>query len=46
MLVGYAPFCSKEAQEVYSKILNFKEYLEVPNDVKLSKEALDLIHND
>ena len=44
MLVGYAPFCAQETQEVCSKILRFKEYLQVPNDVKLSKEALDLIY--
>ena len=44
MLVGYAPFCAKETQEVCFKILNHEKYLQVPDDIKLSKEALDLMN--
>ena len=44
MLVGYAPFCAQETQEVCFKIINHDKYLQVPNDVKLSKEALDLMN--
>ena len=44
MLVGYAPFCAQETQEVCYKIINHDKYLQVPSDVKLSKEALDLMN--
>ena len=44
MLVGYAPFCAQDTQEVCFKILNHEKYLEVPSDVTLSKEATDLIN--
>ena len=44
MLVGYAPFCAQETQEVCYKILNHEKYLQVPDDIKLSKEALDLMN--
>ena len=44
MLVGYAPFCAKETQEVCFKIINHEKYLQVPDDIKLSKEALDLMN--
>ena len=44
MLVGYAPFCAQETQEVCSRILNHDKYLQIPNEIKLSKEALDLIY--
>ena len=43
MLVGYAPFCSKETTEVCYKILHWEKYLEIPKKVKISKEADDLI---
>ena len=43
MLVGYAPFCSKETSEVCHKILNWKKYLKIPSKVKISREAEDLI---
>ena len=43
MLVGYAPFCSKETSEVCFKVLNWKDYLKIPKKVKLSEEAKDLI---
>ena len=43
MLVGYAPFCSKETSEVCHKILNWKKYLKIPSKIKISPEAEDLI---
>ena len=43
MLVGYAPFCSKETSEVCYKVLNWKKYLKIPSKIKISKEAEDLI---
>jgi len=43
MLVGYAPFCSKETSEVCYKVLNWKKYLKIPNKIKISNEAQDLI---
>ena len=44
MLVGYAPFCAQETQEVCSRILNCDKYEQIPNEIKLSKEAFDLIY--
>ena len=43
MLVGYAPFCSKETTEVCYKVLNWKNYLKIPKKIKLSEEVKDLI---
>ena len=43
MLVGYAPFCSKETSEVCYKVLNWKKFLKIPSKVKISEEAEDLI---
>ena len=43
MLIGYAPFCSKETSEVCYKVLNWKNYLKIPKKNKISKEAEDLI---
>ena len=43
MLVGYAPFCAQDTQEVCFKILNYDKYLQVPSEIILSDEALDLI---
>ena len=42
MLVGYAPFCAEDNQEVFNRIINI--YFQIPDDVKLSKEAKDLIN--
>ena len=33
MLVGYAPFCAQETQEVCFKIINHDKYLQVPDDI-------------
>ena len=43
MLIGYAPFCSKDTSEVCYKVLNWKKYFKFPSKVKLSPEAEDLI---
>ena len=43
MLIGYAPFCAQETQEVCFKIINYEKYLEFPPEIKLSDEAKDLI---
>ena len=43
MLVGYAPFCSKETSEVCYTVLHWKQYLKIPSKVKISEEAQDLI---
>ena len=43
MLVGYAPFCSKETSEVCFKVVNWKDYLKIPKKTKISEDAKDLI---
>ena len=43
MLVGYAPFCSEETKEVCCKVINWKKYLKIPDDIQISREAEDLI---
>ena len=43
MLVGYAPFSSKETSEVCYKVLNWKDFLKIPKKIKISEEAEDLI---
>ena len=44
MLVGYAPFCSEETKEVCYKVINWKNYLKIPEETNISKEAEDLIN--
>jgi serine/threonine kinase 38 len=43
MLIGYAPFCSKDTSEVCQKILNWEKYLKFPKKISISDEAKDLI---
>ena len=43
MLCGYAPFFAKDTGKVIQKILHWENYLEIPQDSKLSLEAVDLI---
>ena len=43
MLVGYAPFCSEETKEVCYKVINWQNYLKIPDDKIVSEEAEDLI---
>ncbi|RXK42351.1 AGC/NDR/NDR protein kinase [Tremella mesenterica] len=42
-LVGYPPFCSENAHDVYRKICNWREHLFFPDDVHLSREAEDIV---
>ncbi|WWD19359.1 hypothetical protein CI109_103818 [Kwoniella shandongensis] len=42
-LVGYPPFCSENAHDVYRKIIDWRNHLFFPDDVHLSREAEDLI---
>ncbi|KNE71327.1 AGC/NDR/NDR protein kinase [Allomyces macrogynus ATCC 38327] len=42
-LVGYPPFCSDTPQETYRKVISWKNWLAIPEDVPLSWEAEDLI---
>ena len=46
MLVGYAPFCSKETKEACNKVMNWEKYKEKKKKIKMkmSDEAQDLIH--
>ena len=44
MLCGFAPFSSDTPQNTCKKILDFKKNFAFPTDVKLSKEAMDLIN--
>jgi len=43
MLIGYPPFLSDNSTETCLKIINCKETLRFPEDVKISHEAQDLI---
>ncbi|KAK8854506.1 hypothetical protein IAR55_003245 [Kwoniella newhampshirensis] len=42
-LVGYPPFCSENAHDVYRKIIDWRNHLFFPDDVHLSREAEDLV---
>lgn len=42
-LVGYPPFCSENAHDTYRKIIDWKNQLFFPDDVRLSREAEDMI---
>lgn len=42
-LVGYPPFCSETPHETYKKIMNWREFLFIPEECNLSREAEDLI---
>jgi protein-serine/threonine kinase len=42
-LVGYPPFCSENAHDVYRKIIDWRNHLYFPDDVHLSREAEDVI---
>lgn len=42
-LVGYPPFCSENAHDTYRKIIDWKNQLFFPEDVRLSRESDDLI---
>ena len=42
-LVGYPPFCSENAHDTYRKIIDWRNQLYFPDDVRLSHEAEDMI---
>jgi len=39
MLIGYPPFCSETPQETYSKIMNWRNSLQFPAEVPISKTS-------
>ena len=43
MLVGYAPFCSNKEKDAYKKVMNWNTWLKIPEKIKISDEARDLI---
>lgn len=43
MLVGYAPFCSDNQRDTCKKVVQWKKYLHIPNNVSVPREAADLI---
>jgi serine/threonine protein kinase len=43
MLVGYPPFASETPRETWYKIQNWRKYLVIPHDAKVSIQAVDLI---
>ena len=43
MLIGIPPFLSDSPQKTCAKIIHFNEYLKIPEEVKISKEAEKLI---
>ena len=45
MLIGFPPFWSKNytSKDISLKLKNFKQYLNIPNGVEISKEAKKLI---
>lgn len=42
-LIGYPPFCSENAHDVYRKIIDWRNHLCFPDDIHLSRESEDLI---
>jgi len=43
MLCGYPPFLSENPVQTCHKIVRWKEFLEFPDDLDISREAMDLI---
>ena len=37
MLIGYPPFCSETPQETYTKIIKWKQTLQFPPEIPVSK---------
>jgi protein-serine/threonine kinase len=42
-LVGFPPFCSESAHDTYRKILDWQTWLQIPDDVHLSRESEDMV---
>ncbi len=43
MIFGYAPFCSKQTNDVCYKVMHFEKFLKFPESIKISDNAKDLI---
>ena len=43
MLVGYTPFFSEDPATTCQKILHYESTFKIPDDIKMSREARDLI---
>ena len=43
MVVGYPPFFSENPSDTCKKIIKWKQYFQIPNDISLSYEAKNLI---
>jgi serine/threonine kinase 38 len=43
MLYGFPPFYAEDPTQTCHKIIRWKEFLEFPEDIKVSSEAIDLI---
>jgi len=41
--LGYPPFCSESPHQTYQKIIKWEDYLQIPKDVDLSREAEGMI---
>jgi len=44
-LIGYPPFYADDPLQTCRKIVHYRKYFKIPHDAKLSREAIDLIHN-
>lgn len=43
MLMGYSPFYGKDPATTCKKVMNWKRYFEIPPDIKISREAENLM---
>ena len=43
MMIGYPPFFSDTSKETCNKILHWKDYLAIPPEANISKEAIDIL---
>ncbi|KAI3639397.1 hypothetical protein MIR68_002927 [Amoeboaphelidium protococcarum] len=43
LLIGDPPFYAESLMETYNQIMNHEEYFSIPNDMKVSDDALDLM---
>lgn len=43
MLMGYPPFYGKDPTTTCKKVINYKKYFEIPPEIEVSDEAVDLL---
>ena len=43
MLMGYPPFYGKDPTTTCKKVINYKKYFEIPPEIEVSEEAVDLL---